>query len=313
MKLIFMGTPQLAVPHLDALIEEHKVLCVVTQPDKPVRRGREMVLTPSPVKLRAQELDIPVLQPERARNPEFVEELRAFKAEAIAVVAYGQILPQSLLDLPLDNHPHGGCVNMHFSLLPRWRGAAPAQYAIWHGDAQTGVTTQFMVAKLDAGDVIVQRPVPIEPEETSGELLERLTPIGAEVLRETLQLMEQGRTTRTPQDEAGVTLCPQIDKEMARIAWNRAAREIHNQIRAFNPWPTAWCEWRGEPVKIWTARVEEKSLGNPGTIHVGNDAVRVSTADGTLRLIEIQPAGKPKLNPLDWARGARLESGAKFD
>jgi methionyl-tRNA formyltransferase len=313
MKLIFMGTPQLAVPHLDALLEEHEVLCVVTQPDKPVRRGREMVMTPSPVKVRAQELGIPVAQPERARNPEFVEELRALQPEAIAVVAYGQILPQAILDLPLENNPNGGCVNMHFSLLPRWRGAAPAQYAIWHGDAETGVTTQWMAAKLDAGDIILQRRVPIEPEETSGELLEHLTPIGAEVLRETLQLMAQGRAPRTPQDESGVTLCPQIDKEMARINWHRTAREIHNQVRAFNPWPTAWCEWRGEPLKIWAARVEPQSTLKPGTIRVEGDAVRVGTVEGALRLVEIQPAGKPKLNPLDWARGARLETNSQFD
>jgi methionyl-tRNA formyltransferase len=263
--------------------------------------------------LRAQELGIPVAQPERARNEEFVDELRALRPEAIAVVAYGQILPQSLLDLPRDNHPHGGCINVHFSLLPRWRGAAPVQYAIWHGDTETGVTTQWMAAKLDAGDVLLQETVAMESEETSGELLERLTPIGARMLAESLRLMNAGTAPRVPQDEAGVTFCPQIYKEMGRIDWTRSAHEIHCQIRGLNPWPTAWCEWRGEPVKIWSARVEERTSGAPGTIEIREDAVHVATGDGALRLVEIQPAGKPRLNPLDWARGARLESGSKFD
>ncbi|RYG59813.1 methionyl-tRNA formyltransferase [bacterium] len=217
MKIAFMGTPALCVPCFEALREDHEIVVVVTQPDKVGGRGHDLIA--SPLKKRAVELGIPVLQPERARNAEFIEELRTYSPDGIAVVAFGQILPKEVLAMA-----QRGCVNLHFSLLPRWRGAAPVQYAIWNGDKTTGVTTQWMAEKLDAGDIIQQLEVEILNGETSGELLDRLTGIGADVLRQTFQQLEAGTATRTPQDETQVTFCPQIKKEMAQIDWAKPGR-----------------------------------------------------------------------------------------
>lgn len=308
MRIVFMGTPALAVPCLDALRSEHEIVLAVTQPDKPAGRGHQ--LTPPPVKQRAVELGIPVLQPERARNEEFVNELRAFHPEAIAVVAFGQILPRSILDMPLEFNPRGACVNLHYSLLPRWRGAAPVQHAILHGDTVTGVTTQWMAEKLDAGDIILQREVGILPGETSGELFERITPIGAEVLAETMKLVAAGSAPRVPQDESQMTLGPTIKKEEGHIDWSDSAAAIVNRVRAFNPWPAAWCEFRGEVLKIWRATANDKGSGSvPGTITVVDESgIHVATGDGRVVLQEVQAAGKPRMKAADWARGARIES-----
>ncbi|HEX8465069.1 MAG TPA: methionyl-tRNA formyltransferase [Abditibacterium sp.] len=305
MKIAFMGTPALAVPCLETLAQDHEIAVVVTQPDKIGGRGHELLA--SPVKKAALERGIPTLQPERARNEDFIAELAAFAPDAIAVVAFGQILPRAILEMA----PRG-CVNLHFSLLPRWRGAAPVQYAIWHGDAKTGVTTQWMAEKLDAGDIIQQLEVAIEPQESSGELLARLTTIGADVLRGTFQMLENGTAPRTPQDESGVTFCPQIKKEMAQIEWNESAPEIVNLVRAMNPWPTAHCEFRGAPLKIWRASLAEGN-GAPGTIlSLERDGIVVAAGVGAVKLLEVQAAGKPKMNASDFARGARLEIGAKL-
>ncbi|MBW3637794.1 MAG: methionyl-tRNA formyltransferase [Armatimonadetes bacterium] len=304
MKIAFMGTPALAVPCLETLARDHEIIVAVTQPDKIGGRGHELLA--SPVKLRALQLEIPVLQPERARNEEFIAQLREFSPEAIAVVAYGQILPREVLEMA----PRG-CVNLHFSLLPRWRGAAPVQYAIWHGDQTTGVTTQWMAEKLDAGDIIQQREVEIQDGETSGELLERLTTIGAEVLRDTFGLLENGTAPRSPQDENGVTFCPQIKKEMAEINWSKTALEIVNLVRAMNPWPTAQTDFRGAPLKIWRAQVEAGN-GEAGTVlEVGKEGVLVAAGAGAgvVRVLEVQASGKPRMNAGDWARGARLAAG----
>jgi len=300
-----MGTPALAVPCLDALALDHQIVAVVTQPDKVGGRGHEMLA--SAVKKRALELEIPLLQPARARNPEFIEELRGFAPDAIAVVAFGQILPREILEMA----PRG-CVNLHYSLLPRWRGAAPVQYALWNGDPTTGVSTQWMAEKLDAGDLISQLEIEILPLETSGELLERLTPIGADFLRQTFQSLENRSAPRTPQNEALVTFCPQISREMALIDWSKSAREIENLVRAMNPWPTAYFEFKGAPLKVWRA---QKMAGNgaPGTIlRFEKDGLSVATGSGALQLLEVQAAGKARMNAGDWARGARLEVGEKL-
>ncbi|PQV62855.1 methionyl-tRNA formyltransferase [Abditibacterium utsteinense] len=300
-----MGTPALAVPCLDALGREHEIIAVVTQPDKIGGRGHELLS--SAVKQRALELEIPVLQPARARAESFIAEMRYLAPDAIAVVAYGQILPREILDIA----PRG-CVNLHYSLLPRWRGAAPVQYAIWNGDKTTGVTTQWMAEKLDAGDVISQREVEILPLETSGELLERLTFIGADFLQRTFQLLKNQSAPRTPQDESKVTFCPQISREMASINWQKPAQEIENLVRAMNPWPVAHFEFKGTPLKVLRAQKMEDSAA-PGTIlKVDKDGILVAAGQNALQLIEVQAAGKPKMKAGDWARGARLEVGARL-
>lgn len=319
MKIVFMGTPQLAVPHLEAIAAHHEIVAVVTQPDKMARRGRKMEAAPSPVKTRALKMGLEVLQPARARDEEFVAQIRQLKPDAIAVVAYGQILPQSLLDIPRENFPHGACLNVHFSLLPRWRGAAPVQRAIQHGDTHSGVTVQWMTAKLDAGDVLLQEETAIEAEETSPQLLERLTPIGARLLNQALEMLARGDAPRVPQDESAVTIAPSIDKDEARIDWTKSAQQIENLARAFVPWPVAWCQWRGESLKIWACRVaEEKTSGaantlDAGTLEVREGKVLVACGSGALQLLRVQAAGKAQMDALDWARGAHLNTNAKLD
>lgn len=306
MKIAFMGTPALAVPCLETLARDHEVAVVVTQPDKLGGRGGKDVIS-SPIKKWALERGVAVLQPERARAESFVEELRAFEVEAIAVVAYGQILPDSVLQMAPK-----GCVNLHFSLLPRWRGAAPVQYALWHGDQVTGVTTQWMAAKLDAGDIIQQVEVEILPAENAGELLERLTAIGADVLRSSFSMLEEGTAPRVPQDESGVTFCPQIKREDAQIHWPKGAVQALNTIRAMSPWPVAWCEFEGEPLKIFRAQVEEQA-GEPGEIlSVERDSVVVGAGNDALRLLEVQAPGKAKMSAGDWARGVRINAGQQL-
>ncbi len=301
-----MGTPALAVPCLDELAREHEIVAVVTQPDKPGGRGHKLLAPP--VKTRALELGAQVLQPERARDPQFIAGLQTFAPDAIAVVAFGQILPREILEMA----PFG-CVNLHFSLLPRWRGAAPVQYAIWQGDQKTGVTTQWMAEKLDAGDIISQIEVPIEAAETSGELLERLTPIGAQVLAQTMRLLAQKTAPRTPQNEAGVTIAPTIKKEQAQLDWNEPATRLANTVRAMNPWPAAWCDFHGEVLKIWKAAAEEGN-GKPGEIlDVRGENLLVATGEGALKLLEVQAAGRPRMSGGDWARGVRVAVGDKFE
>ncbi len=305
MKIAFMGTPALAVPCLDALAKHHEIAVVVTQPDKIGGRGHKLIAPP--VKQRALEIGAPVLQPTRARDAEFIEELRAFSPDAIAVVAFGQILPQAILDLA----PRG-CVNLHYSLLPRWRGAAPVQYAIWNGDATTGVTTQWMAAKLDAGDIIRQVTVPIEAGETADELFPRLNQIGARVLVETFDLLESGSAPRAPQDENAVTLAPQIEKDDAKVNWTMNAERIVNTARAWSAWPVAFCEFGGEPLKICRAQIVDLK-GEAGTIlELDKAGPIIGTADKAVQLLEVQAPGKPKMAAADWARGARLEVGARF-
>lgn len=307
MKMIFMGTPALAVPSLQLLHAEHEIVCVVTQPDKPT--GRSKTPQPSAVKTWALEHNLAVSQPERARNEEFVEEMRALAPDAIAVVAYGQILPRAILELA----PRG-CVNAHFSLLPRWRGAAPVQQALISGDKITGVTTQWMAEKLDSGDVILRRELEILPAETTADLWARLTPFGAETLRDTMRLLESGDAPREPQDETQITWAPQLTREDGHLDWSQPAQTLVNRVRGTNPWPGAWTTLRGATLKIWRARAE--IIGQPccgiGEICT-KDGVRIGCADGALVLEEIQPEGRARMKPLDWARGARLEKGERCE
>ena len=305
MKIAFMGTPALAVPCLDALAQHHEIAVVVSQPDKIGGRGHKLIAPP--VKQRALEMGAPMLQPRRARDEEFIEELRAFSPDAIAVVAFGQILPQSILEMA----PRG-CVNLHYSLLPRWRGAAPVQYAIWNGDQTTGVTTQWMAAKLDAGEVIQQIEVPIENGETADELFPRLNVIGARVLVETFAMLESGTAPRAPQDESAVTLAPQIEKDDAKISWTMSAAHIVNTARAWSAWPVAFCLYQDAPLKIHRAQIVEQ-WGEAGEIlALDQGGPIVAAGEKAVRLVEVQAPGKPKMSAADWARGARLEVGAQF-
>jgi methionyl-tRNA formyltransferase len=312
MKIIFMGTPALAVPTLEALRLDHEIALVVTQPDKPAGRSGKPVA--SPLKAYALEHDLPVAQPERARNEEFIDQLREVAPDAIAVVAYGQILPRAILDLP----PRG-CVNLHYSLLPRWRGAAPVQHALLAGDKVSGVTTQWMAEKLDSGAVILQRETPIAPDETTGDLWRRLTPIGAEVLRETMRLMEAGTAPRVPQEETQVTLAPILKKEDGFIDWQSDAISIVNRVRGTNPWPGAWCEFRGGSLKIWRARIANQAAANEvdaviseasgSVVAIENEGIVVAARGGAVTLVEVQAEGRPRMAAADWARGARLQIG----
>lgn len=304
MRLVFMGTPALAVPALERLASEHEIALAVTQPDKIAGRGHHLVAPP--VKQRAMELNLPVAQPERARKEEFIEQLRDVKPDAIAVVAYGQILPRAILGLP----PRG-CINLHFSLLPRWRGAAPVQHAILAGDTFTGVTTQWMAEKLDAGDVILQHNVEIGDNETSAELFARLTPIGVEVLAETLQLVSAGRGPRLPQNESEATYAPTIRKEDGKLDWSQPARALVNMIRAFNPWPGTFCEFREQQLKVWRANLgANDTTPSPGRIEeISAAGISVATSDGLTRLTEVQAPGRPRMSATDWARGARIQIG----
>ena len=295
-----MGTPALAVAPLEILAREHEITLVVTQPDKPA--GRSKTPQPSPVKQWALENNVRVSQPLRARDESFVEELRAVAPDAIAVVAFGQILPRAVLELA----PRG-CTNLHYSLLPRWRGAAPVQHALLNGDKFTGVTTQWMAEKLDAGDLILTREVEITPEETTADLWQRLTPIGSEVLRDTMRLLENGTAPRVPQDENEVTMSPQLKREDGELRWHESAQQNVDRVRAMNPWPGAWCKFRGATLKIWRARVTENApqLAS-GSFGSGDGKVFVGTSDGAMELVEVQAEGRPRLAAADWARGARL-------
>jgi methionyl-tRNA formyltransferase len=316
-----MGTPALAAQSLEAVAAEHEIALVVTQPDRPA--GRRHELQAPPVKVWAQEHDIPVAQPERARDESFIARVREAQPEAIAVVAFGQILPQEILDMPREFYAHGTCVNLHYSLLPRWRGAAPVQRAIEHGDKVTGVATQHMAAKLDAGDLILSEQVEIGAEETSGELFERLIPLGTKVLLETLQLVAKGEASRTPQNEAQATIAPSIKTDETRLEWDEPAQHLANQIRAFNPRPGTVATFRDKPLKVWRARpVESTFRGESGKIAFRENRVLVATGNpphysgeshDALELLEVQPAGKARMKAADWARGVRLEEGEKLD
>lgn len=318
-----MGTPALAVPSLELLRAEYEIVLAVTQPDRPAGRGHKLL--PPPVKEYAQAHQIPVAQPERARDQTFIDLLEETKPDAIAVVAYGQILPRAILELPQKYFPGGGCINLHFSLLPRWRGAAPVQYAIWHGDEKTGVSTQWMAEKLDAGNLILQREVAVETDETSATLFEKLTPLGAQTLLETVRLVQRGAAPSTPQQEDDATYAPTLKREESEIVWTQSAMQIERHVRAFNPRPTAQCRWKGAPFKVHNARALEASLSTleqstfgestsganpqPGTVIEVRDKVLIAAASGALELLEVQPPGKAKRNALDWARGARLQVG----
>ncbi|MEO3947535.1 methionyl-tRNA formyltransferase [Gorillibacterium sp. CAU 1737] len=306
-KILFMGTPDFAIPSLRVLLEEgHEVVGVVTQPDRP--KGRKRVLTPTPVKEVALEYGLPVLQPERLRRPEGVAEVAKLEPDLIVTAAYGQILPKAVLDLP-----RLGCINVHGSLLPRYRGGAPIQYAVMNGDAETGVTLMYMAEGLDTGDMISKVVIPIHDEDTAGTIFDKLSVEGAELLRRTLPDLIAGRVTAVPQDEDAATYSPTIKREDELLDWSRSARELFNQIRGLNPWPVAYTHLNGEVLKVWAAAppTGQASLEQaPGTVlTVKGNGIEVATGSGTLWLTQVQPSGKKAMDAAAFGRGGGIHPG----
>jgi methionyl-tRNA formyltransferase len=313
-KLIFMGTPDFAVPILQMLLEEgYEILAVVTQPDRP--KGRKRILTPSPVKEAALKHQIPVLQPEKLRHPDAVAQIVALQPELIVTAAYGQILPKSILELP-----EHGCLNVHGSLLPYYRGGAPIQRAIMNGEIVTGVTLMYMAAGLDTGDMIRKIEVEITEEDNAGTMFLKLSQAGKELLRSTLPDLLAGRIQAVPQDHTLATLAPNISREDEQILWERSATELLNQIRGLSPWPGACTTWNGANFKIWASRKQPlKSVSiassspwvTPGTVlQICEDGIEVLTGEGTLWLTEIQPAGKKTMDAAQFKLGATMQAGA---
>lgn len=305
MRIVFMGTPDFAVPSLQALIDAgHDVCAVYTQPDKP--QGRKQILTAPPVKTLALEHDIPVFQPNTLKNEDEQARLRALAPEVIIVVAYGKLLPKAVLDIP----PHG-CINVHGSLLPRWRGAAPIQWAVIAGDEMAGVTTMQMAEGLDTGDMLLTYETKVGEKETAGELFDRLAQSGAELLTQTLVKLDE--ITPRPQDDAQSCYAHMLDKQMAVIDWSRSAHEIDCLIRGLNPWPIALTTLSGERLKVFAA---EKAAGNgePGTVLEADPkkGLTVACGEGALRLTEIQLVGGKRMKATDFLRGHVIEVGTKL-
>ena len=295
-----MGTPDIAATCLKKILADgFDVVGVYTQPDRPKGRGMKMVA--SPVKELALANDIPVFQPENFRSDEDVEALRDLKPDVCAVVAYGRILPQRVLDIPTK-----GCVNIHASLLPQYRGSAPYQWAVLDGLKETGVTAQHMVLQMDAGDVIDVAKTPIGENETAGELLDRLAVLGADLLSRTLRSFEKGKVSRTPQNEADVSFAPMLDKSMCPIDWNRPAQQVHNQVRGLHPWPVATMELKGQKFKVHaTAVVDGK--GEPGEIlGLTKTGLVIACGEGAVEIRSLQAEGGKRMAAPDYFRGHPL-------
>ncbi|RCK71170.1 methionyl-tRNA formyltransferase [Desertihabitans brevis] len=300
MRLVFAGTPEVAVPSLDALLaSSHEVVAVVTRPDAPSGRGKR--LTPSPVALRAEAAGLPVLKPAHPREEEFVDALTALRPDCCPVVAYGALVPQRVLDIPTH-----GWVNLHFSLLPAWRGAAPVQHAVLNGDTETGATTFRLVREMDAGPVFGEVRDRIGPTDTSGDLLARLARSGADLLVRTLDEIEAGTATPVEQPTEGVSLAPKITVADAELDWSRPAEVLDRTIRGCSPAPGAWTTFRGERFKIGSATLTDEQLP-PGRIAVTKRAMRVGTGTVALELGQVQPPGKKPMAAADWARGVQLD------
>ena len=305
MRIVFMGTPDFAVPSLQALIDAgHDVCAVYTQPDKP--QGRKQILTAPPVKTLALEHDIPVFQPNTLKNEDEQARLRELAPEVIIVVAYGKLLPKAVLDIP----PHG-CINVHGSLLPRWRGAAPIQWAVIAGDEMAGVTTMQMAEGLDTGDMLLTYETKVGEKETAGELFDRLAQSGAELLTQTLVKLDE--ITPRPQDEAQSCYAHMLDKQMAVIDWSKSAHEIDCLIRGLNPWPIALTTLSGERLKVFAAE-KANGRGEPGTVLEADPkkGLTVACGEGALGLTEIQLVGGKRMKATDFLRGHAIEVGTKL-
>lgn len=305
MKIVFMGTPEFAVPCLQKIIDEgHEVLAVVTQPDKPKGRGKKLAMPP--VKELALKYDIEVYQPVKAREESFVEKLKEINPELIVVVAFGQILPKSILDIPKF-----GCVNVHASLLPKYRGAAPLNWVIINGEEKTGVTTMYMDVGLDTGDMILKSEIPLDDEITAGELHDKMMVQGAEVLKDTIDLISKGEAPREKQNDEETCYSPIMDKSLGNIDWSKSATDIHNLIRGVNPWPSAYTTYDKQTMKIWKTKVLDKlSEKTPGTIlSVDKNGIEVSTGDKVLQISEIQMSGKKRMIVSEYIKGNDISTG----
>jgi methionyl-tRNA formyltransferase len=302
MRIIFMGTPEFAVPSLDEIIcEGHELLAVITQPDRPKGRGKK--LTPSPVKEKALEQGIRIFQPPKLKDEGIISEIEKLSPDCIVVVAFGQILPKRVLNIPKF-----GCVNVHASLLPKYRGAAPINWAIINGERITGVTTMYMDEGLDTGDIILQKEVNIE-DKTAGELHDDIAEVGAKLLRDTLKLVEKGTAPREKQKDSESSYAPMLNKRIGKINWNNSAEDIYNLIRGVIPWPTAFTTYKGEKFKIWKARVlGECGNDKPGMIvETGKEGISVCTADRLFLIEELQFPNSRRMTVDEYLRGNKIE------
>ena len=325
MKIVFMGTPDFAVPALKALAEsaKHEVSLVVTQPDRP--RGRSGKPAPSDVKLCAEQYGIPVFQPEKIREEAAVEQLRRENADIFVVAAFGQLLPKTILEMP-----RFGCINIHGSLLPAYRGAAPVQWAVLDGQKEAGDTIMQMNEGLDTGDILMQESIPLSADETAGSLYDKLSSMGGPLLLKALDAIEAGTVTPVPQRDSGTHYAKMLRKEMGNIDWTKSAEEIGRLVRGLNPWPSAYTHWNGKMLKIWMAepvtQEELSALGcdekngmdlkeaQPGTVMiVTKDTLMVQTGDGLLALTELQMEGKKRMPVQAFLMGCRLQTGEKLE
>jgi methionyl-tRNA formyltransferase len=306
MRVVFAGTPEVAVPALDAVAASpHELVGVVTRPDAPAGRGRKLVA--SPVAQRAEELGVPVLKPGHPREPEFLEQLSELRPDACPVVAYGALLPKSALDIPRH-----GWINLHFSVLPAWRGAAPVQHAIWAGDEVTGATTFRIVKELDAGPTYGLMTETVRPDDTAGELLARLAEGGAGLLVQTLDGIEDGTLEEREQPEDVISFAPKITVEDAKVDWREPAVAVDRRVRACTPAPGAWTTFEGERFTLGPVRPADRESLAPGELEVTKNAVYVGTATTPVQLGEVMAFGKKQMQAADWARGVRVESGARL-
>lgn len=306
MRVVFMGTPDFSVPTLQKLIDEkHEVVAVVTQPDKPKGRGKAVQFTP--VKELAVKYDIPVLQPKRIKqNEEFYAQMKELNPDVMVVIAFGQILPKEILDLPKY-----GCVNVHASLLPKYRGSAPIQWVILDGEKETGITTMMMDVGIDTGDMLLKKVVPLEEKETGGSLHDKLSAIGGDLLIETLKQLEDGSITRIPQGNAETNYAKMLTKDMGKIDFNCPAVQLERLIRGLNPWPSAYTSMHGKTLKIWDANVVEGNKdAKPGEIiAVTKTSFTVMTGENALEIMEMQLEGKKRMTTEAFLRGYQVEKG----
>ena len=306
MKIIFMGTPDFAAASLEALIaSRHEIQAVVTQPDKP--KGRKGELTPSPVKVIAKREGIKVYQPLKVRDEEFVKTLRAYNPDVMVVVAFGQIIPLSILKMPKF-----GCVNIHGSLLPKYRGAAPIQWAVLDGEKETGITTILMDEGIDTGDILLKKTIKIDADETSGSLFDKLKALGAETILETLDELEKGSITPTKQGESPTAYAKMLTKAMGLIDFTRSAKELDCFVRGMDPWPSAYTLLAGKTLKLWKVRAVEKSGKAGSVIEIGKESFTIACGEGAIEVLEVQLEGKKRMSAGDFLKGSTLNIGQEL-